>query len=267
MSAPSRCQSRHGRIRHVVRREETGPTGGRLTEQAVSCCEVPAGESPVRVGIGGRGSRPPLGVERPLGEAWCRKPSKRGEQVRGPQHEVKPAASTDLQSESRAAHVTAKATSAADGSEWEAAGLGGVWGAAREQGTLRNTRGPSAPRREPQGGPYKPKVKSGAVQRESEGAVVPEMAMTKNVAGGKGPCFSHATGAGTSEGMAAESGPNDPYDLRIAVKAPEPLRWIREEDKPMAQASPGGLSVSRVREIRMHGLNGGPAFYLSESGR
>ena len=34
--------------------------------------------------------------------------------------------------------------------------------------------------------------------------------MTKNVAGGKGLCFSHATGVGTSEGMAANSGPNNP---------------------------------------------------------
>jgi hypothetical protein len=245
----------------MVRREGTGPTGGRLTEQAVSRCKVPAGESPVRISVGARGSRPPLGVERPLGEAWCRKPLKKGEQVRGPQHEVKPAASTESQSESRAEHVTAKATSAADGSEREAAGLGGVWGAAREQGTLRNTRGPSAPRREPQGGPYKPKAKSGAAQRESEGVVVPEMAMTKNVAGGKGLCFSHATGAGTSEGMAANSGPNNPCGLWIAVKAPQPLRWLWEEAKPMAHASPGGLSVSRVPEIGMHGLNGGPAFY------
>jgi hypothetical protein len=89
--------------------------------------------------------------------------------------------------------------------------------------------------------------------------------MTKNVAGGKGLCFSHATGAGTSEGMAAQSGPNYPCGLRIAVKAPQPLRWLREEDKPMAHASPGGLSVSRVREIRMHGLNGGPAFYSLNS--
>jgi len=238
-----------------VRREETGPTGGRLTEQAVSRCKVPAGESPVRVSVGGRGSRPPLGVERPFNEAWCRKPLKKGEQVRGPQHEVKPAASTELQSESRAAHVTAKATSAADLSEWEAAGLSGVWGAAREQGTMRNTRGPSALRREPQGGPYKPKVKSGAAQRESEGAVVPEMAMTKNVAGGKGLCFSHATFAGTSEGMAANSGPNYPYGLRIADKAPQPLRWLREEDKPMAHASPGGLSVSRVRGAACNGID------------
>jgi hypothetical protein len=245
----------------MVRREETGPTGGRLTEQAVSRCKIPTGESPVRISVGACGSRPPLGVERPLGEAWCRKPLKKGEQVRGRQHQVKPAASTEKQSESRAEHVTAKVTSAADGSEREAAGLGGVWGAAREQGILRNTRGPSAPRREPQGGPYKPKAKSGAAQRESEGVVVPEMAMTKNVAGGKGLCFSHATGAGTSEGMAATSGPNNPCGLWIAVKAPQPLTWLREEAKPMAQASPRGLSVSRVREIRTHGLNGGPAFY------
>jgi hypothetical protein len=33
----------------MVRREDTGPTEGRLTEQSVSRCSSPAGESPVRV--------------------------------------------------------------------------------------------------------------------------------------------------------------------------------------------------------------------------
>ena len=69
----------------MVRRENTEPTEGRLTGKAVSRCIAPAGESPVRVK-----------VERPDGEAWCRKPSAaravHGEQLRGPQHQVKPAA-------------------------------------------------------------------------------------------------------------------------------------------------------------------------------
>ena len=36
---------------------------------------------------------------------------------------------------------------------------------------------------------YKPMVKSSGVQRESDGVVVPQIAMQQNVAGGKGPRF------------------------------------------------------------------------------
>src|SRR5690606_13072045 len=64
-------------------------------------------------------------------------------QARGPQHQVKPAASSDAQSEGRAGHVAAKATSPSRASERDG-DLGGVWGAARVQGSTRNTRDPSA---------------------------------------------------------------------------------------------------------------------------
>jgi hypothetical protein len=74
---------------------------------------------------------------------------------------VKPAASKDLQSESRAGHVAAKAMSAMPQSGGaRVAGLGGVGGAARGQGEERNTRGPSA---QPRSGPrdsYKPTAKA-----------------------------------------------------------------------------------------------------------
>src|ERR1019366_8274907 len=121
-------------------------------------------------------SRPQAPEEIPASRAGYRKPEPRqqpcvGEQVRGPQHEVKPGASTDSQSESRAAHVTAKATFDALVSE-RALDLGGVMGAARVQGEERNTRGPSAPPQSRQGGSYKPKAKASAAQRESEGIVV-----------------------------------------------------------------------------------------------
>ncbi len=62
------------------------------------------------------------------------------EQARGPQHEVNPAASSEKQWESRAAHVTVKATSAARRSGNGAAGLPGVWGTARAHGSMRNRR-------------------------------------------------------------------------------------------------------------------------------
>src|SRR5882724_6231094 len=124
----------------------------------------PAGGSPVPVGAGAPGSRPQAQGETTVFQAGRQEPLRR-ERARGPQHKVNPAASSDLQGESRAAHVTAKATPAAQDSGLEsAAGLSGVLGAAREQGSERKRRGPSARSSSRQGGPYKPSVKSGAAQ-------------------------------------------------------------------------------------------------------
>ncbi len=61
-----------------------------------------------------------------------------------------------------------------------------------------------------QGGSYKSKTKSSAAQRESEGVVVPVMAVRNNAVGGKDPWGGRAGGAGKREGMAGETGPNDP---------------------------------------------------------
>jgi len=141
-----------------------------------------------------------------------------GERAHGPQHEVKPAASTDLQSGSRAAHITAKATSGAGQVPEPASGLGGVGGAARGQGDARNTRDPSARPESGQARPYKPKAKSGRAQRESEGIVVPGIAVQNTAAGGKGPWGGCVVGAGKREGMAAKSGPNDPGGRRPREK-------------------------------------------------
>ena len=86
------------------------------------------------------------------------------------------------------------------------------------QGGARNSGGPSARPASGRGAPYKPKAKSAAVQRESEGTTVPQTgarasgtnAVTKNAAGGKGPCGGHVDRAGKRKGMAGETGPNDP---------------------------------------------------------
>jgi RNA-directed DNA polymerase len=150
----------------------------------------------------------------PPARAGCRKPVRRrepcsGERARGPQLEVKPGASTDEQWESRAAHVTAKATSTRLDSE-RRVDLPGVGGAARVQGGVRNTRDPSARPQSRQSDSYKPKAKSSAAQRESEGVVVPSIVATKNATGGKDPCGGHVERAGKREGMAARRGPNDP---------------------------------------------------------
>jgi hypothetical protein len=87
-----------------------------------------------------------------------------GERAHGPQLKVKPAASTKKQSGGRAAHVTAKAIPVM-GVPKPVASSGGVWGAARVSGEARNTRDPSAQSESGQGGSYKPKAKSSAVQR------------------------------------------------------------------------------------------------------
>lgn len=90
------------------------------------------------------------------------------------------------------------------------------------QGEARNTGGPSARLTSGRGAPYKPKAKSAAAQRESEGTEVPHTgarasgtnAVKKNAAGGKGPCGGRVDGAGKREGMAGETGPNDPGGRR-----------------------------------------------------
>ena len=145
----------------------------------------PAGVSPASVSAGAPSSRPQASRESVVARAGCHKPPRR-EQARGPQPNVKPAASTDSQSESRAAHVTAKAMSTASKSGGRrAADLGGVRGAARVHGEPRNSRGPSAQPGSGRRDAYKPTVKVRAGQRESEGVVVPGIAATNNAAS---PC-------------------------------------------------------------------------------
>ena len=171
-----------------------------------------------------------------------RREPRSGEQVRGPQHEVKPAASTEKQFGSRAAHVTAKATSGARAPKL-VAGPGGVEGAARVQGEERNTRDPSLQPQSRQGGSNKPKAKSSAAERESEGTVVPETAgrpagtnaVKNNAAGGKGPCGGDADGAGKREGMAGTTGPNDPGGRRPRDK----VRQLQRRLCAAAKRAPG----------------------------
>ena len=142
-----------------------------------SCWTTPRGGSPLPVGVGAPGSRSQARGEILVSHAGCQKPRGRrgrrdGEQARGPQHEVKPAASTEKQSESRADHVAVKAMSGAHVPK-RASGLGGVRGVARVQGVVWNRRGPSGQPSSRRGCSYKPKVKASADQRESEGVVVP----------------------------------------------------------------------------------------------
>jgi len=231
----------------MVRHEAKARLNPQGQGNAAACCASPTGESPVPVGVGAPGSRPQV-VEGDLcARAGCQKPVRRreprsGEQARGPQHEVKPAASTDLQAAGRAAHVTAKATPLAQEPK-RAGGCGGVWGAARVQGQVRNVRGPSARPESGQARSYKPKAKSSRAQRESEGIVVPDgeaqatstNAVGHNAAGGKGPCGGHADGAGKHEGMAGQTVPNDPVDLVSSDK----VRQLQRQLWAAAKRAPG----------------------------
>jgi hypothetical protein len=290
----------------MVRHEAKARLNPQGRRGAIARCASPTGESPVPVGVGAPGSRPQV-VEGDLcARAGCRKPARRreprsGEQARGPQHEVKPAASTDLQPAGRAAHVTAKATPLAQEPK-RAGGCGGVGGAARVQGQVRNVRDPSARPESGQARSYKPKAKSSRAQRESEGIVVLDgaaqapstKAVRHNAAGGKGPCGGHAEIAGKREGMAGQTGPNDPVGEEPSDKVRQLQRqlWAAAKRAPggrvyvqyrvaggdalavtckassaPAQPLPSGAGphnaacrrppVSRVREIRTHGLNGG----------
>ena len=163
--------------------------------------------------------------------------------------------------------------------------LGGVRGAARVEGEARNTGDPSPLPSSRQGGSYKTKSKTGAAKRESEGLVVPLMIVQNNAIGGKGLCFGHARSEGKREGMAAKSGPNNPEARTCVVKVRQPQRelWagakrritsrqrmqkrarvdtrerVRGRAVVVVQAPSGRPSASRVREIRKHGLKGGPA--------
>jgi RNA-directed DNA polymerase len=207
---------------------ESWPSAGPLSRRT-----DPAGESPVPVSTGAPGSRPQARGEISVSRAGRQEPLRR-ERARGPQHEVNPAASSDLQRGSRAVHDAAKATPTAPGSG-SAGGPSGVWGAAREQGSGRKGRGPSARPSSRQGDPNKPKVKSGVAQRDSEGTVVPERAVTNNAAGGKGPWGGRACGGGKRESMAGK--PGSKYS-RGPVPA-DKVRQLRRRLYVAAKRSPG----------------------------
>ena len=148
------------------------------------------------------------GTQRPSGASRA---SERREQERGPQHKVKPATSSHLKCGSRAAHVTAKATSLADKSRIAAAeGPTGVGGAARVQGHARDAGDPTGQPESGQGRSYKPKVKARGVQRESEGIKVLKIPAKNNAGGGTGPCFGQASREGKREGMTYTNGSNFP---------------------------------------------------------
>jgi RNA-directed DNA polymerase len=116
----------------------------------------------------------------------------------------------------------------------DAAGLGGVWGAARVQGEERNTRGLSAQPVSRQRGSYKPMAKASAAQQASEGVVVATSRATNNARGAKGPCGGHVEGARTREGMAGRTGPTHPDHRPMVDKVRQLQRrlWVAAKRSP-----------------------------------
>lgn len=82
---------------------------------------------------------------------------------------------------------------------------------------------------------YKPMVKSNGAQRESDGVVVPPIAM-RNVAGGKDPDFGHVGGGGKREGMAGTAQSNYPEGRRVA---PGKVRQLQNRLWAAAKQSEG----------------------------
>ena len=111
------------------------------------------------------------------------------------------------------------------------------------QREARNTRDPSQQPPSRQGGSYKPKAKSSAAERGSEGTVVVAMVATNNATGAKGPCGGRVDGAGKREGMAAKSGPNDPG-------GPRPREKVRQLQRRLCAAA------KRQPGRRFHALYG-----------
>lgn len=227
----------------MVRRDDDGKLSPTGVGEPASRCGDPAGASPVSVGGNAPSSRLPergeiLGAEAERREPGNRREPLTGRQARGPQHEVKTAASSQSQSEGRAAHFTAKATPTERDLHRDE-GLGGVRVAARVQGSARNTREPSAQPTSRQGDSYKPRAKSNAAQRKSEGIIVPHAKATKavqqNAAGGKGPWGDgRVDRRGTRKGMDAKR-PNSPRG-----RSPEDnVRHLQGRLRDVAKQQPG----------------------------
>jgi RNA-directed DNA polymerase len=100
---------------------------------------------------------------------------------------------------------------------------------------MQNWRGPSVRPVSGRGGSYKPKAKSSAVQRESEGAVVLSMTATNNAVGGRGPWGGRVGEEGKREGMACETGSNHPARRRPRDK----VRQLRRRLWAAAKRHPG----------------------------
>ncbi|MGH3804712.1 MAG: hypothetical protein ACRDTD_32140, partial [Pseudonocardiaceae bacterium] len=83
---------------------------------------------------------------------------------------------------------------------------------------------------------YKPMVKSGGAQRESDGVVVPEIAVSY-AAGGKGPDFGHVSGVGKHGGMTGSVRSNHPGGQSRPVVAHRSVGAVRELQRKLWAAA------------------------------
>lgn len=181
-----------------------------------------------------------------MSRAGSREPL-RTEQQRGPQHEVKLAASKERQSGNRAAHFTAKATPTALDSE-RAAGPGGVGSAARVEGVARNTRGPYQQPSSRHRVSDKPKAKSRAAERESEATVVSDLEETEQVdlsSGQHGLDFLGCTLRKRMSGSICERERRRVDSLQRESSAKSRQR-VRQREKALTSRSRSGVKDVRV---------------------
>jgi hypothetical protein len=169
----------------------------------------PAGVSPVRVGTGAPGSRPRFvaetwRVERGVkslfgGSKSAGRSIKRILQPR----QIHNGGAEPLMSRRRPC-----LSGLVPGSAWRVPPGYGEWHALTV--SSRNRRDPSAWPASGEDRSYKPVVKSNGGQRESDGVVVPPIAVQHNAAGGKDPDFGRAGRGGKREGMAGTARSNHP---------------------------------------------------------
>ena len=98
--------------------------------------------------------------------------------------------------------------------------------------------------------PYKPMVKSGGAQRESDGVVVPEAAQ-KGAVRRKGPDFGHAVGGGKRKGMAGTTRPKSPRghehtDNLHRWPSARIMKKVRQRVKELTGRNRNGVKDMRV---------------------
>jgi RNA-directed DNA polymerase len=220
----------------MVRRDDDGSPAGDPSGNPPSCCDDPTGASPASVSVGAPSSRPAAEGETPTAEAGFRKRASQQKlisekQARGPQHEVKPAASTEEQSESRAGHFAVKATSTTRAPKRDI-DLGGVRGAARVQGASRNTRDPSSQPSSWLGDANRPRAKGAIAERKSDGVIVPTRTALHNAVGGKGHEREHVADEGKREGMTERSNSPARQKPRDKVQQLQRRLWTAAKQSP-----------------------------------
>lgn len=117
-------------------------------------------------------------------------------------------------------------------------GPSGVGVVARTQGLVWNRRDPSARPASGEGHWYKPMVKTGGGQRESEGVIVPMMGVQHNAHRGKGPRFEHAGREGKRQGMAGTARSNHPgRQPSVDLNRLPPVRGARKLQRKLWAAA------------------------------